>query len=71
MTSRETKLAAALDTNAALRIQAERLIAAYFAPDSDRPVIINELIILFDGPEQREAKRLGAEALGESRKKAS
>jgi len=45
-------------------LQAEQLIAAYIAPDSDRPVIINELIVLFDGPEQREAKRLAPEALG-------
>jgi hypothetical protein len=71
MTSRETKLAAALDTNAALRIQAERLIAAYFAPDSDRPVIINELIALFDGPQQREAPRLSAEPPDDDREKAS
>jgi hypothetical protein len=66
MTSRETKLAAALDTNAALRIQAERLIAAYFAPDSDRPVIINE-----NGPQQREAPRLSAEPPDDDREKAS
>jgi hypothetical protein len=65
MISRETKLAAALEANAALRIQAERLIAAYIAPDSDRPVIIDQLIRLFDGPGQREAQRLAAEALGD------
>jgi hypothetical protein len=29
---------------------AERLIAAYVAPESDRVSIINELIALFDGP---------------------
>ena len=51
---------------AALRVQAERLIAAYVAPESDRGAIINELIALFDGPAQREAERLAAEALREA-----
>ena len=50
----------------ALRVEAERLIAAYVAPESDRPTIVNELITLFDGPQQREAQRLSVEALGES-----
>jgi hypothetical protein len=57
MTPRETKLAAALDANVALRVQAERLIAAYVAPESDRAAIINELIALFDG--RRSATRKG------------
>ena len=52
----------------ALRIEAERLIAAYVAPESNRPAIINELITLFDGPAQREAKRLAEEALGETKR---
>jgi hypothetical protein len=39
-----------------MRDQAERLIAAYIAPESDRAAIINELIALFDGPVQREAE---------------
>ena len=66
MTSRETKLAAALDANVALRVQAERLIAAYVEPESDRPVIINDLIRRFDGPQQREAQWLTQEALGDA-----
>jgi hypothetical protein len=66
MTPRETKLAAALDANVALRVQAERLIAAYVEPESDRPVIINDLIRRFDGPQQREAQRLTQEALGDA-----
>jgi hypothetical protein len=36
MTARETQLEEALRANAALRVQAERLIAAYVAPESDR-----------------------------------
>jgi hypothetical protein len=63
---RIAKLEAALRANAALRIQAERLIAAYVAPESDRTTIINELIVLFDGPQQREAERLAAKALGDA-----
>jgi hypothetical protein len=58
MVDRTAKLEAALRVNAALRVQAERLIAAYVAPESDRGAIINELIALFDGPAQREADRL-------------
>jgi hypothetical protein len=66
MVDRTTKLETALRVNAALRVQAERLIAAYVAPESDRAAIINTLIVLFDGPAQREADRLAAEALGEA-----
>ena len=58
MTPRETTLTAALDANAARRVQAERLIAAYVAPESNRAA--------FDGPQQREAQRLAAVALEES-----
>jgi hypothetical protein len=56
---------AGLRVNAALRVQAERLIAAYVAPESDRGSIINEIIALFDELVQREADQL-AEALGEA-----
>jgi hypothetical protein len=48
----------------ALRVQAERLIAAYVAPGSNRNAIINELIALFDGPGQREAQMLEAQGEG-------
>ena len=63
MTPRETKLIVALDGNVTLRIRADWLIAAYVAPE-DRSAIISELIALFDGPQQREAQWLVAEALG-------
>jgi hypothetical protein len=66
MTPRENKLKAALVANAALRVQAKRLNAAYVEPNSNRPVIINELIALFDGPQHREAEELTTEALGEA-----
>ena len=56
-TSRESQL------GARLRVQAERLIAAYVAPELARGSIFNELIFLFDGPAQREAHRLASEAL--------
>ena len=61
-----TLTTAALVAHVALRIQAERLLAAYVAPESNRADIINELITLFDGPQQREAQRLAAEALREA-----
>jgi hypothetical protein len=61
MTPLETKLIAALDAHMALRVQAEELIAAYVAPDSDRATLIDALITLFDGPQQREAQRLAAD----------
>jgi hypothetical protein len=60
-----TQLEAALRANAGLRVQAERLIGADVAPESDRAAITKELIALFDGPAQREAKRLAREAVGE------
>jgi hypothetical protein len=63
MTEREAQLEAALVANTAIRVQAEQLIAAYVAPESDREAIINELISLFDGPQQREAERLTSVAL--------
>ena len=50
---------------AALLVHAQRLNAAYIAPETDRAVIINELIRLLNGPAQREAKRLTEVALGE------
>jgi hypothetical protein len=68
VTDRTAKLESALRANAALRVQAERLIAAYIAPGSDRPAIVNELITLFDGPAQREAERLAREALANGEK---
>jgi hypothetical protein len=66
MADRTARLEAALRANAALRVEAERLIAAYVAPESDSGSIINELIALFDGPQQREAQRLASEASGEN-----
>jgi hypothetical protein len=61
------KLEAALRVNVALLFHAQLLIAAYIATESDRAAIISELIRLFDGPAQREAKRLADEALCEAR----
>jgi hypothetical protein len=41
MTEREAQLEAALVANAAIRVQAEQLIAAYVSPESDRKAIIS------------------------------
>jgi len=62
----EIKLTDALRANAKLREQTEELIADYIAPASNQSAVINQLIRLFDGPEQREAQRLVGEALGET-----
>jgi hypothetical protein len=67
MIDRIAKLEAALRVNVALRVRAECLIAAYVASESDRGAIINELIALFEGPGQRESKRLAEAALDEAR----
>jgi hypothetical protein len=48
MTEREALLGGALVANAEIRVQAERLIAAYVAPESNREALITELITLFD-----------------------
>jgi hypothetical protein len=61
----EGKLIAALKAHVSLRVEAERLIAAYVARESNKDTIISELIALFDGPGQREAQALSAEAMGE------
>jgi hypothetical protein len=53
MTPLETKLTSAHLANAKLREEGERLIAAYVAPESDRLAIIDGLVRLFDGPQQR------------------
>jgi hypothetical protein len=57
MADRIAQLEAALRVNAALLVHAQRLIAAYTAPESDKAAIISELISLLDGPAQREAGR--------------
>jgi hypothetical protein len=46
----------------ALRVEAERLIEAYVAPQSNRVSILNDLIMLFDGAQQREAQKLADES---------
>ena len=68
MTPLEAKLIDALLANVKLRQEGERLIAAYSAPKSDRPAIINELVRLFDGPAQREAELLTREVLANNEK---
>jgi hypothetical protein len=68
MTPSEIKVTAALDANMMLHIEAERLIAAYVAPESNRPAIINELIT--SSTARRSARRSGLaqEALGETKR---
>jgi hypothetical protein len=65
MTSIENKLRVALLANANIREEAERLLEAYLTPQSERAAVMNELIRLFDGPQQREAQTRAAEALSD------
>lgn len=67
MSSRIAKLEAAVRINSAVCAHAERLIAAYIAPGSDRAAIISELDRLLNGPPHREAKRLAEAALDKTR----
>jgi hypothetical protein len=41
------------------------LLEEYITPDSQRDAIVNQLIALFDGPQQQKAKKLATDALDE------
>ena len=60
---RTVKLEAALRAQTALVFDAQAKIARYLAKEFEQLDLVDRLIRLFDGPEQREAQR--QEALGE------
>jgi hypothetical protein len=62
---RTVKLQAALRAQTALVFDAQAEIARYLAKEFKQPDLVDRLIRLFDGPEQREAQRLAHEALRE------
>ena len=67
MTPLETKLAAALRANLALIERAQAALTAYLADkDADPRKAITRSLEILDGPQQREAKMLAAEALDEA-----
>ena len=59
------KLEAALRAQAALVSEAQAEITRYLRKEFEQPNLVDRLIRLLDGPQQREAQRLAHEALGE------
>jgi hypothetical protein len=65
MTDRTNELEAAVRAQDALIAEAQRLPARYLSKEVESAELINNLLTLLDGPQQREAQRLVREALGE------
>jgi hypothetical protein len=65
MTDRIEQLKSALRAEDALIVEAQRLLTNYLSKQGEPTDLINNLLWLFDGPQQREAQRLAREALGE------
>jgi hypothetical protein len=65
MTDRIEQLESAVRAEDALIIEAQRLLTNYLSKQTEPADLINNLLWLFDGPQQREAQRLAAEALGD------
>jgi hypothetical protein len=65
MTGRTELLEPAIRAQGALIVEAQREIERYLTKEIESADLVNRLIRLFDGPEQREAARLAREALGE------
>ena len=61
-------LEAALRAEDALIRDAQSEITLYLAKEIEAPELVNRLIALFDGPEQRRAQRLAADALAAARR---
>jgi hypothetical protein len=57
------ELEAALRANLALIVEAQRLLADYRSKRTQAPALIDNLLLLLDGPQQREAKELADKAL--------
>jgi hypothetical protein len=58
------ELEAAIRAQGALIVEAQREIERYLTKEIESADLVNRLIRLFDGPDQREAARLAREALG-------
>ena len=65
MTDRITELEAAVRAQDALIAAVQRLLTRYLAKEVESAELMNNLLTLLDGPQQREAQRLVREALGE------
>jgi hypothetical protein len=64
MTDRTAELESAIRAQDALIAGAQKLLTDYFSK-GNRPALIDRLLKLLDGPQQREAQRLAREAIGE------
>jgi hypothetical protein len=65
MNDRTAELEAAVRAQDALIAEAQRLLTDYLSKRTESAELINNLLGLFDGSQQREAQRLVREALGE------
>jgi hypothetical protein len=58
-----TALESALRANLALIVEVQRLLTDYLTKRTQAPALIDNLLLLLDGPQQREAKELTEKAL--------
>ena len=65
MDSRAARLEAALRAEDALIVGAQMEVERYLTKQFEASELVDRLIRILDGPEQREAQRLAREALGE------
>ena len=64
MNDRTAELESAIRAQSALIFEAQSLLTAYLTKDLEAPALIERLLKLLDGPQQR-AERISREALGE------
>jgi hypothetical protein len=65
MTERIAELESAVRAQDALIVEAQRLLTGFLAKEIESWELVDSLLKLFDGPQQREAQRLSREARGE------
>ena len=65
MTVRTEQLEPAIRAQGALIAEAQREVERYLAKEIESAELVDRLIRILDGPEQREAQRLAREALGD------
>jgi hypothetical protein len=65
VTGRTERLEPAIRAQSALISEAQAEITRYLAKEIEAAELVDRLIRILDGPEQREAQRLAREALGD------
>ncbi len=68
MTDRTAELEAAVRAHEALIAEAQAEIIRYLSKEIEQPALVDALLRLFDGPQQREVQRLTREALADGEK---